>query len=281
LADVERRQLKEICMPAPAPHTQAAEKAAFLASHVYSKSPQADAKRRIDEALMGGDFTKRAKIDMEDEDYLRQLVYLASGGRQVVRTGVKGLQFFMIKGGGEGFLKKYYRDKDASRHMVHDGATTSDTDGATTMVFDNNDLLAVFEGSGDLLGSALLKRPIAITVSGRRNPHIWTEGTANRIYDAWHNRPVRLYRNKNFEIEYYGLMVWDKLGWYARRKVMVDIHKQEQTNGCIFIVDPDTPPLSDKARLNLFEPQIILDIQGYVGARTKDNIGTMHVIEIK
>ena len=92
---------------------------------------------------------------------------------------------------------------------------------------------------------------------------------------------VRLYRNKNFEIEYYGLMIWDKLGWYASRKVMVDIHKQEQTNGCIFIVDSDTPPLSDPARLNLFEPQIIQDIQGFIGARTKDNIGTMQIIEIK
>ena len=266
-------------MPPPPPNP-AAEKAAFLASHVYSNAPEADPKRRLDEALMGGDFTKRDKIDMEDEDYLKQLIYLASGGRRVVGTGVKGLQFFMIKGGGEGFLKPYYRGKDASQHMVHDGATTANS-GGVTMVFDNNDLLAVFEGSGKLLGSALLKRPIVVTDPNRRNPHMWTEITANRIYDAWDGRSVRLYKNKNFEIEYYGLMVWDRLGWYASRKVMVDLHKQEQTNGCIFIVDPDTPPLSDPARLNLFEPQIILDIQAHIGARTKDNIGTMHVIVIK
>jgi len=266
-------------MPPPVPGP-ATEKAAFLASHVYSTAPEADPKRRLDEALMGGDFSKRAKIDMKNEAYLKQLVYLASGGRRVVREGVKGLQFFMIKGGGEGFLKSYYRGKDASPHMVHDEATTDSSDGVT-MVFDNNDLLAVFKGSGELLGSALLKRPIVVTDPSRRNPHMWTEGTANRIYDAWDGRPVKLYYNDNFDIEYYGLMVWDKLGWYASRKVMVDLHKQEKTNGCIFIVDPNTPPVRDPARLNAFEPQIILDIQAHIGARTKDNIGTMHVIEIK
>jgi hypothetical protein len=86
----------------------AADKAAFLASHVYSKAPEADAKRRIDEALMGNDFANRDKIDMDDEDYLKELIYLATGGRRVVMMGArgKGLQFYMIKGGGEGFLPK-------------------------------------------------------------------------------------------------------------------------------------------------------------------------------
>jgi hypothetical protein len=267
-------------MPPPPPNP-AAEKAAFMASHVYSKAPEADPKLRIDQSLMGGDFANRARIDMDDEDYLKQLIYLATGGRRVVRTGVKGLQFFMIKGGGEGFLKPYYRGKDASRHMVGDGATTSNSSGGVTMIFDNNDLLAVFEGSGKLLGSALLKRPISIIDPSEKDPNVWTEGTANQIYDAWDGRPVRLYRNKHYDIEYYGLMIWDKLGWYAKRHVMVDLHKQEKTNGCIFIVDPDTPRLADPARLNLFEPQLIKDIQHHIGARTKDNIGTMQVIEIK
>jgi hypothetical protein len=142
-------------------------------------------------------------------------------------------------------------------------------------------LLAVFEGSGKLLGSALLKRPISIIDPSEKDPNVWTEGTANQIYDAWDGRPVRLYRNTHYDIEYYGLMIWDKLGWYAKRHVMVDLHKQEKTNGCIFIVDPDTPRLADPARLNLFEPQLIKDIQAHIGARTKDNIGTMQVIEIK
>lgn len=266
-------------MPPPPPNP-AAEKAAFLASHVYSKAPEAAAKLRIDEALMGGDFANRAKIDMTDEAYLTQLIYLSTGGRRVVGTGVKGLQFYMIKGGGEGFLDPYYRGKDASREVISDGATTGNA-GGVVMIFDNNDLLAVFDRNGKLLGSALLERPISITDPSLANPHMWTEGTANRIYDAWDGRMVTLYRNKNFDIEYYGLMINDALGWYTAHKVMVDLHKQEATNGCIFIVDPATPPLSDPARLNLFEPQLIKDIQAHVGARTKANIGTMNVIEIK
>jgi hypothetical protein len=31
----------------------------------------------------------------------------------------------------------------------------------------------------------------------------------------------------------------------------------------------------------MFEPQLIKDIQDHIGARTKSNIGTMNVIEIK
>ena len=108
-------------MPTPNP---AAEKAAFLASHVYSKAPEGGPKRRIDEALMGGDFAKRDKIDMDDEDYLKQLIYLTSGGRRIVKSGAKGLQFFMIKGGGEGFLDPYYIGKDASREVTSDGTTS-------------------------------------------------------------------------------------------------------------------------------------------------------------
>jgi hypothetical protein len=261
----------------------AAEKAAFLSSHVYSKAPEAAAKRRIDETLMGGDFAKRGKIDMNSEAYLSELIYLASGGRRVVKTGAKGkgLQFFIIKGGGEGFLKPFYRDKDASRHMTGEGSTTRNSAGGVTMVFDNNDLLAVFKSEGKLLASALLKRPISIVDPSEKDPNVWTEGTANKVYDAWDGQSVTLYRNKGtYNIDYYGLMVWDSLRLYARGKVRVDMHKQEETNGCIFIVDPDTPPLSDPARLNLFEPKLIKDIQTHIGARTKSNIGTMYVIDV-
>ena len=35
--------------------------------------------------------------------------------------GGKGLQFYMIKGGGEGFLDSYYAGKDASREIIVDG----------------------------------------------------------------------------------------------------------------------------------------------------------------
>ncbi len=42
-----------------------------------------------------------------------------------------------------------------------------------------------------------------------------------------------------------------------------------------FIVDPNTPPYSDKAKLNMFEPQLIKDIQTHIRATAKSNIGTM------
>jgi len=170
-------------MPPPPPNP-AAEKAAFLTSHVYSTAPEAGPKLRIDQALMGGDFANRARINMKDADYLKQLIYLATGGRRVVAMGAKGkgLQFYMIKGGGEGFLKPYYKGKDASRHVTGDGATTGNSSGGVTMIFDNNDLLAVFDSEGKLLGSALLKRPISITDPSEKDPLVWTEGTANQIY---------------------------------------------------------------------------------------------------
>lgn len=263
-------------MPGP---SQILATGALIATHTYSKAVEAGPKFRIDMEIVDGDVSNLAKIDMKSEAYLKELIAKASGGARTVKNGAKGLQFFMIKGGGEGFLDPSYFGIDASRLMITSGATTGSA-GGVTMIFDNNDLLAVFDRTGKLLGSALVQRPIMITDPSRRNPHMWTENTANRIYDAWNGRPVTLYRNENFDIRYYGLRIDDSLGWYDSGRVRVDLHKQEATNGCIFIVDPNTPPYSDPAKLNMFEPQLIKDIQSHVGARTKSGIGTMHVIAI-
>jgi hypothetical protein len=65
-----------------------------------------------------------------------------------------------------------------------------------------------------------------------------------------------------------------------RRRRRHALSQQEPTNGCIFIVDAFTPPLSNPALLNRFEPQLIKDIQSEVGARTKSNIGTMNVLSV-
>jgi hypothetical protein len=262
-------------MPGP---SQILAAGALIATHTYSKAAEAGPKLQIDMAIVDGDVSNLAKIDMKSEAYLKELIAKASGGARTVKNAAKGLQFFMIKGGGEGFLDPSYFGTDASRVMTVSATTGSA--GGVTMIFDNNDLLAVFDRTGKLIGSALLLRPIVITDPSRRNPHMWTEITANRIYDAWDGRPVNLYRNENFDIKYYGLRVDDSLGWYDSGRVRVDLHKQEATNGCIFIVDPNTPPLSDPAKLNLFEPQLIKDIQSHVGARTKSGIGTMGVITI-
>lgn len=254
-------------------------KGALIASHIYSTAAEAGPKLRIDEAIMAGDVANLAKIDMKNEVYLKELIDKASGGKRTVQSSAKGLQFFMIKGGGEGFLDPYYFGKDASRVVTNSGATTGSS-GGVTMVFDNNDLLAVFDGKGKLIGSALLERPISITNPHRKNPHMWTEPTANKVYDAWDGRPVSIYRNTNFGVDYYGLRIDDSLGWYDNGSVRVDLHKQEATNGCIFIVDPNTPAYSNKAALNMFEPQLIKDIQAHIRARDKSNIGRMYVIKI-
>lgn len=244
---------------------------------VYSTAPEAARKRRLDEQIMGGNAANAARIDMNRESYLKELIKLSSRGKKSVSDNARGLQFFIIQGGAEGFLDPSYDGTDASHVFLGGGFTTSGAPG-TAMIFDDNDLIAAFDQKGDLISAALLRRPISIT-----NPSIWTEGTANKVYEAWDGSPVSIYRNRNFGVVYYGLWINDKLGYYTRSKgwVRIDIHKEEATNGCIFIKDPDTPPLSETIRLNAFEPQFIKDIQKAVGAKTKQNIGTMHMIDIR
>lgn len=245
-----------------------------MSNDTYSAAPEAAKKRSIDAKIKADIYDK---IDMQDEEYLKILIHHSSGGKKTVSSSAKSLQFFIVKGGAEGFLDSAYAGSDASRVVVGGGVTTSGAPG-TMMIFDNNDLIAAFDKKGKLIGSALLKRPISIT-----NPNIWTEDTANKVYDAWDRSPVSLYRNRNYDIAYYGLWINDKVGYYTREVnwVRIDLHKQEATNGCIFIVDPATPPLSDKPRLNAFEPKFIKDIQRQIGANTKSNIGTMHMIKIE
>lgn len=251
--------------------------AKFLATHTYSKAPEAFKKQAIDGQILARDFSKAGNINIADEGYLKELIKLASGGTRSVSSGAAGIQFFIVKGGAEGFLDSSYAGTDASR-VIETGPTTSGKPG-TTMIFDDNDLLAAFDKAGKFLDAALLRRPISIT-----NPNIWTEHTANLIYDAWDKRPVSLYRNANFDVTYYGLWIDDSRGWYRSGKVRVDLHKQEATNGCVFILDPAGSPDYDPAHLdplNIFEPHFIKKIQSTVGAKTKSNIGTMNIIEIK
>jgi hypothetical protein len=247
--------------------------AKFVTSHAYSKAPEATRKEAIDGQILARDFSKVDDIAFNNEGYLKELIKLASAGRQTVSSGARGVQFFIIRGGAEGFLDSWYIGKDASR-VVMTGPTTSGKPG-TSMIFDDNDLLVAFNKAGTLINSALLRRPISIV-----NPNIWTEHTANLVYDAWDGRPVSLYRNTSFDIKYYGLWIDDAKGWYRTGNVRVDLHKREATNGCIFILEAGTPPYVDKAKLNAFEPQFIKDIQSTVGAKTKENIGTMHMVDI-
>ena len=146
------------------------------------------------------------------------------------------------------------------------------------MIFDDNDLIAAFDSKGELISSALLSRPLQII-----NPNIWTEATANKVYNAWDGQKVSLYHNKNFSVKYYGLQINDSLNYYTSGRVRIDLHKQEATNGCIFIVDSNTPAYSDRSPqvLSAFEPKFIADIQGAIKAKAKSDVGTLRMIDLK
>jgi hypothetical protein len=268
---------------------------------VYSKSPEAGRKRVIDFEIMGRNVIRKASVDITKEDYLKQLIDMASNGMVTVSDHTDKLQFFIIKGGAEGFLDSSHDGVDASRMVERDMATTDGTPG-TEMTLDDTCLLAVFNRLGGLIGAALLIRPIIVITPD--DPTKWTEPTAEAVFDAWDKSPVGLYHNRNFEVEYFGLWIDDKAGFYRGRhqgrvkQAQIDIHKQEATNGCMFIVQDGTPPMPDdlgphptaaeialhKAalnKLNHFEPKLIQDIQGVIKAKTGESFGTMRVIKIK
>jgi len=247
-------------------------------SGIYSKSGYAARKKAIDQTL----HSLGRPLDYEDETYIKGLMAHTSGKSPFIRPNAKGLQFFIIRGGAEGFLRPWLGSIDASRETEADGATTSTSDGVR-MLFDNVDLMVVFDKQGALLAAAPLRRPLSIEITkGTKVRHIWTEGTANRVYGAWDGRPVTMYYNRYFDVAYYGLMVDDSLGMYRRGSVRIDIHKEEATNGCIFIVDDSTPPYDPDAvaPLSQFEPALIKKVQKAIGAKSRSTIGTMHMVEI-
>ena len=230
---------------------------AYYATHVYSSAPEAKPKLAIDLKFIGNDYKRGGEINIGNESYLKALIDTASKGKQKVGAA-KGLQFFIIRGGAEGFLPQDLRGMDASQVT----ATTTDTRGVTSVnsVFDHNDMLAVFDNKGQLISSARLERPLVVT-------NIWSKKTADKVYASWSNREVFVYKNENFSVPYLGLGVRD--GFRNRKpgtgRVVIDMHKQEYTNGCIFIVDRATPVLGDDAALGAFEPQLIKDVLKQVG----------------
>jgi hypothetical protein len=247
-------------------------------THVYSTAPEAAKKRALDLQIMGGDYRRGGDIRLDNEDYLKRLIELASGGRKkvgVVDAKTKAqLQFFIIRGGAEGFLPGWLAGHNAN-DVITPGATTDGKKGPTFR-FDHNDVLAVFDGTGKLLSSARLERPLSIT-------GIWTQKTADEVYNSWDGKEVFVYRNaRPGWIPYLGLGIEDGM---RGRKATVDLHKQEATNGCIFIVDPNTPNMDD-SNLGTFEPKLIHAILASLGRKAEDtkgrvSLGVMHTVEIK
>jgi len=246
-------------------------KVKFDKEHLYSLAPEAARKRAIDLQIISGDYSRSGEISIENEAYVKQLIEIASDGKQKVDASGKGdLQFFIIRGGAEGFLPDWLSTRDASNAVVPGNPST------ITFIFDDNDLLAVFDNGGTLVSSARLERPLFITGA-------WSQRTADKVYDSWHDKEVFIYKNTNFAIPYLGLGVKDGM----RGKVAtVDMHKQEGTLGCIFIVDPKTPALDD-SNLGRFEPKLIMDVLKKTGQKVDDvksrhvPLGVMRVVTIK
>jgi hypothetical protein len=243
----------------------------FKIERFYSKSLDAAPKCAIDSGLLNN----RLMLALDNEGYLKGLISAASKGKQSVSSKAGGLQFFIIEGGGEGFLPSFYRDKDASR-IVETSVSTGGV--ASSTIFDDNDLLCVFGKTGNLIASALLRRPLSIPGAPGGG---WTEQTANKVYHAWDGQPVSLYWNANYLVKYYGLRVIDSLGYYASGAARIDMHKEEQTNGCIFIRERGTPPTYTPSLLSQFEPKFITAVQAAIGAKIGTNIGTMHMSSVR
>jgi hypothetical protein len=83
---------------------------------------------------------------LSNEEYLKKLISSASEGGVTVEAAAEGLQFFIVKGGGEGFLPGRYRRIDASSVTRKDKR------------FDDNDLIVVFDEKGKLISSTLVQR---------------------------------------------------------------------------------------------------------------------------
>jgi hypothetical protein len=252
----------------------------FDRDHVYSLAPPAARKRDIDLQIISDDYSRSSEISMENEDYLKQLIKIASNEKITVSGSAKRMQFFYVKGGGEGFLPATMAKLNASK-IVQPGSTThAVSDFAEEFTFEANDLLAVFDRHGKLIRAARLERPTSIldkTLPADSPKNTFRASTAESIYNSWDKKDVLIYRNANFSVPYLGLHV-DAGAW------IVDFHKQEDTNGCIFIVDPATPPLNTEA-LNTFEPQLITDILTSIGktpaqVRGSIGLGVIRLIDI-
>ena len=254
-------------------------KASFDRAHAYSLAPEARRKRAIDLEIIGGDYTKSGDVRIDNGAYLKKLIEIGSDGSQKVRSNARDLQFFIVRGGGEGFLPDALRRVDARNNVIH----WQSTDGKTGQIdFDENDLLVVFKPGGDLLGSARLRRP---TYVQDRISHL----AAARVYDAWAGKKVSIYRSAHPGwIPYLGLAVDDGFrdgSANQGRKITIDMHKEEQTNGCIFIVDDKTPKLDDPD-LRTFEPALIVSILNEKGLNAASfpsgsvYLGIMRVVTI-
>ena len=189
---------------------------------VYSKAPEATTKKGTDEEIA----STGTEVSVHSERYWKALIQLTSG--REVSTDSAGVQFFVIRGGYEGFLTRDQKDENANKGY-------SDVDHANT---DLNDALVVFDPKGKLLGAWQL----AIS-----NSYTFT----SRAMDAdWDGKKVFTYFNSSYSQHYQGLAVLDKgkLPRYdpeelkkrskddVKYDLWIDFHHAWYTAGCVEVL---------------------------------------------
>ncbi len=151
------------------------------------------------------------KIRVNNPEYWKRYIEVASEGAVSVSEAAEGLQFFYIKGGFEGFLQKSHAGKDAST------ANWDDREGTT----DINDALVIFDKKGGFLA-------VAQTAIPNYYPR-----TAQYI-PSWDKLPVFTYQNQKYG--YQGLFVLDDYKYAGKNTYWIDFHHAYITVGCIEIV---------------------------------------------
>jgi hypothetical protein len=260
----------------------------------YSAAPEAATKRRFDEAitLASGRPWKLVQLG---EDYFKSLIEMASGGQIRVKSAAPELQFFIIRGGGEGFLPTNLPGgAPTASTNADDVLQDRETPGGVVkqMRMDFNDILIAFGRSGELVDSVPLMRPRFIP----RSPGDLgiTAATAEGVYSSWDGRGVFVYRDTSFTnadgilIPYLGIAVDDPYRLGHPVLCPVDIHKEEGTNGCILIwgdIWSDTAP-EDPIVLGMYEPRFTLRVLAAAGldpatiGHSRTSLGSMRMITI-
>ena len=189
---------------------------------VYSKAKEAAWKRRFDIQMASAGVRPTPDSGL----YWRSLLGCLAVGKAC--SGAESLQFFVIRGGYEGFLAKRMTLIDANQ-TVWDGRGAGTTD--------LNDALVVLDGAGSLLGAFQLAVPN------------YFPRTARMVASDWDGRAVFAYHNGTYD--YDGLAVLDrgklptfdpKIGKY---EYWIDIHHKVGTLGCIEIAGAATVATRD------------------------------------
>jgi hypothetical protein len=137
------------------------------------------------------------------------------------------LQFFLVRGGYEGFLSQHVKLVDANRVAWESRSGTTDI----------NDALVVLDTNGNYVGAFQFAVPN------------YYPRTAQMVASDWNGRAVFSYYNKKYS--YFGLAVLDqgKLPRYdpkiKKYRYWIDIHHKFATAGCIEIAGSSSPKESN------------------------------------